>query len=251
MEPGKEEIQRRKRLGRRMKAARMAARLSQSAIAKKLGVSRGAPAQWETALNGISDENLAKWADICDVSLEWLATAGGEIPSFWSGRDQPVDEARRLSVIRFGKREPSGIRELDTRGGMGGGGVIESRLRADGTHVDAMKDEVWIFPQAFIRESLRAPAPRLLVLEVQGDSMLPTINPGERVVIDTGHKIPSPDGIYALRDRFDLVVVKRLQVHKDEPKVSIISDNPSHRTETVGLDEIHIVGRVVLGMRAF
>ena len=35
---------------------------------------------------------------------------------------------------------------------------------------------------------------------------------GDRVVVDTGHKTPTPDGLYAIRDTFDCIVVKRLQV---------------------------------------
>ena len=53
------------------------------------------------------------------------------------------------------------------------------------------------------------------MLDTNGDSMAPTILSGERVVVDTGHKTPTPDGLYAIRDTFGSIVVKRLQVMRN------------------------------------
>ena len=66
--------------------------------------------------------------------------------------------------------------------------------------------------EIFVREQLHTSAARLLVLETNGDSMVPTILSGERVIVDTNHKTPTPDGLYAIRDTFGCIVVKRLQV---------------------------------------
>lgn len=65
--------------------------------------------------------------------------------------------------------------------------------------------------------------------------------------------IPSPDGIFAFRDRFENIVIKRLQLDESgpEPMLLIISDNPAHPTSRRGLDEVNIVGRVVGGFRIF
>jgi len=76
-------------------------------------------------------------------------------------------------------------------------------------------------------------AGRLLVLDTTGDSMAPTIASGERVVVDTGHKTPTPDGLYAIRDSFSCIVVKRLQLLRSArpTRVKIISDNANHPSE--------------------
>ena len=81
--------------------------------------------------------------------------------------------------------------------------------------------------------------------------MSPTILSGDRVIVDTGHRIPSPDGIYAVRDRYGSIVVKRLQVLRsgDPPRIKIISDNAHHALEEVGADEIAIVGRVLWALK--
>jgi phage repressor protein C with HTH and peptisase S24 domain len=83
--------------------------------------------------------------------------------------------------------------------------------------------------------------------------MSPTIQSGDRVIIDTDHRVPSPDGLYAIRDRFGSIVVKRLQVLRrgDPPIVKIISDNPHHGEEEVSAEEIEtaIIGRVLWGLK--
>ena len=102
--------------------------------------------------------------------------------------------------------------ELDTRAGLGGGGVPAREMRKDGEHADPVKSEGWVFPSSFVREQLHTSPAGLLVLDTTGDSMVPTVMSGDRVIVDTGHKTPTPDGLYAIRDTFECIVVKRLQV---------------------------------------
>ena len=103
----------------------------------------------------------------------------------------------------------------------------------------------WSFPESFVHEQLHATPSQLLVLETTGDSMAPTIASGEPVIIDTAHKAPSPDGLYAVRDAFKSIVVKRLQVLRSSrpPRVKVISDNPNHPSEEIALGELDIVGK--------
>ena len=232
-------------LARRIVVARKARGVSQSAVARALKVTRSVPGQWEAGWTEPNDTNMAKLASFLQISLEWLATGRGDGPT---GQKTTADRdgGRALAVLRA--PQSNGVKELDARAGMGGGGVIDAQARPDG-YIDPIKEDQWFFPPPFMREVLRAPASRLLVMESQGDSNYPTIGSGDHVVVDTGHKVPSPDAIYALRDRFGLVVIKRLQVHTTEPKVSVISDNPAHKPEVVGLDEIEIIGRVILHIR--
>jgi phage repressor protein C with HTH and peptisase S24 domain len=144
------------------------------------------------------------------------------------------------------------IPEIDTRGGMGGGGVPASEVVRQGHYADPIKPEGWSFPSSFLRDELRVPAARVFVLESGGDSMEPTISSGTRLVVDRGHTVPSPDGIYALRDPFGGIIVKRLQVIRSEPpKVKIISDNPNHPEQEILLSDLELVGKVLIGLRRF
>jgi phage repressor protein C with HTH and peptisase S24 domain len=73
------------------------------------------------------------------------------------------------------------------------------------------------------------------------------------VVVDTGHKMPTPDGLYAIRDTFGSIVVKRLQVMRNTKptKVKIISDNPNHNHEETPLADLEIVGKVLSCLKLF
>lgn len=234
-------------LAGRLKEAREAAGLSQADLAERVGMK-------QTGIASIEAGEVARPRKMREISRavgrseEWLL---GEEPA-----DRDSDIQRVPDDIPEGKLlVPEGaIIELDVRAGMGGGGEVQMAYVRNGqevTTVDAVKPEAWLLPRAFVREQLRAPASSVVVLETQGDSMSPTINPGERVFVDTGHRIPSPDGIYAIRDRFGGIVVKRLQVNHGggTARITVISDNPSHKPNDVGLDEIEIIGKVVASIK--
>jgi transcriptional regulator with XRE-family HTH domain len=171
---------------------------------------------------------------------------GGHIESSDVLRDEP------------GHEEPLGpapgqVQELDTRAGLGGGGVPAREVRREGRHQDPIKPEGWLFPQSFIREQLHANPGQLLVLETTGDSMVPTIASGERVIVDTVYKAPTPDGLYAIRDTFGSIVVKRLQLLRAShpTRVKLISDNPTHASDEVALSELEVVGKVLCCLKLF
>ena len=137
------------------------------------------------------------------------------------------------------------VPELDSRGSTDGAG--KRNVRKDGRHTDPLKSERWVFPDSFVREQLHTSAERLVVIETEGDSMAPTIASGERVIVDADHRKPSPDGLYAIRDPFGSVIVRRLHVLRASrpTRVKVISDNPSHPSEETPLDEIDFFGKVV------
>jgi phage repressor protein C with HTH and peptisase S24 domain len=228
--------------GDRIRIVRQLSRLSQERFGEVLGTSRGAVGNWELG-KGIKHENLEQIAEKFDVSLDWLSRGEGKPPA----------------MVRIGSTDPDyegrpadGILEIDVRAGLGGGGTLEGReVRHDGDYSDPVKSESWKFPARFMREEIRATENQVVILETDGDSMEPTIGSGERIIVHTGMKMPSPDGIFALRDRFGNIIAKRLQVLRtgDPPRVLIISDNKAHATEEVGLDEIAIVGRVLWGLK--
>lgn len=165
---------------------------------------------------------------------------------------EEADDFSHTDDPDYEPRPIDGILEIDTRAGLGGGGTQEGReVRHDGDHADPVKPESWKFPTRFMREEIRASESQVIIIETDGDSMEPTIGSGERIIVHTGMRQPSPDGIFALRDTFGNIIAKRLQVLRkgDPPRVLIISDNKSHPTEEVGLDEISIVGRVLWGLK--
>jgi transcriptional regulator with XRE-family HTH domain len=226
--------------------AREARHMSRSELVRRSGVSKQQLSRLENGLIRLRLDHLKPFANALSYSPEQILLWGR-----YPGTGGHIESSDVLPE-RGAREEPIGpavgqVPELDTRAGLGGGGVPAREVRKDGRHADALKPEGWVFPQSFIREQLHSSAPRLLVLETNGDSMAPTILSGDRLIVDTAHKAPTPDGLYAIRDSFEHIVVKRLQlIRSAKPtRVKIISDNPNHATEEVPLSELEIVGKVL------
>lgn len=139
--------------------------------------------------------------------------------------------------------------EIDVRPGAGLGTVgqhvsINSKGIATGHRVVAE----WLFPDQFIRHEIGATPSGIIVMPVVGDSMRGTLEPGDRILVDTADNIFGQDAIYVIDDGDGEPRVKRLVkiLFSTPPKVAIVSDNPNaHREETVELAELRVVGRVV------
>lgn len=169
-------------------------------------------------------------------------------------RQLKAQELQTLETYFRQKRDAkaeSGVElpELEVRAGAGGGGVPVDTWEADGNGgmvaVDAVRDH-WTFPVNFVRNVLRSSPQATTIIEVLGDSMEPTMRPGDRVFIDTNHRHPSPPGVFAVWDGFG-IVVKRIELvpMSDPPQVRLISDNKNHAIYTASLADAHIIGRVI------
>lgn len=231
-------------MGNRLKQARAAAGFRSARLtATKKGWKVSTYAAHENGQNEFGPEDAKRYAKAFKVDAGWLLTGDGDEPQHLESSD----------IARgYQYRPEDGILEIDVRAGLGGGGALEGQdVRHDGDYADPVKSESWKFPARFMREEIRASESQVVILETDGDSMEPTIGSGERIIVHTGMRTPSPDGIFALRDRFGNIIAKRLQVLRsgDPPRVLIISDNKAHAPEEVGLDEITIVGRVLWGLK--
>lgn len=141
--------------------------------------------------------------------------------------------------------------QLDVTAGMGGGGltIISSGVPGQSGMTFAAEHvrDYWRLPPHMLTGMGLRPHD-IVIIPVQGDSMLPTLNEGDCVFVDTRHRLPSPDGIYALTDEFGGIVVKRLEVlgrRDDDVLVHVISDNDRHPAKERLLSDIQIIGRVV------
>jgi len=101
-------------------------------------------------------------------------------------------------------------------------------------------DERWL-------KTLTPSAPaNLSIVRVEGDSMAPTLNAGDDILVDLGDAGERlRDGIYVLRID-DAVVVKRLALNPVGRRVTVQSDNPAYPDwPDCGLDKINCIGRVI------
>lgn len=89
--------------------------------------------------------------------------------------------------------------------------------------------------------------PRALsIIRVEGDSMAPTLNDGDDILVDGGDAAARlRDGIYVLR-MDDVLMVKHVARAPGQGRISVISDNPHYRSwDDLPMAAIRLVGRVV------
>ena len=180
-------------IGRRILRARKAAGITQSDLAAKAGVTRGAVGNWETG-KGISKENLAVVASILRVSFDQLF-----------GSDN-VSEPANIEEIKPIKL-PDGVPLV----GIVEAGVFRTVELSDGSKCEEI-------PAA---RDPRYPSARHMAFRVQGDSMdAAGIMPGDILIavdwVDAGS--PIRGGLLAIVERTtDNGRMKELSVKEMQP----------------------------------
>lgn len=206
-------------LAQRFRLIRSALELSQPEMSECVQISRNA---WQAYELGKSTPTTSVFTALHDMgfSVDWLISGEGKMKL----EDASGDLSGYTLLPLYG-----------TVASMGDGAAADDEIVE------------WIaFSNAWLQLHLRATSGKLVIILGEGDSMLPTIQPGDLLVVDTSKSFMSGDGIYAL-NLFGNCLVKRLQVHVDG-SVNIISDNEAYRPQLVQGDELQalsVIGRVV------
>lgn len=102
------------------------------------------------------------------------------------------------------------------------------------------------FEPRWLRALTQSSAARLSMIRVEGDSMKPTLDDGDDILIDLDDGPDRlRDGIYVLRAD-EMLLVKRLALHPFGRRVTVQSDNPAYPDwPDRGLDEFDVIGRVI------
>lgn len=260
----------------RLRAARKNAGFSSaSEAATALGIPTGTYLGHENGSRGFDVESAKKYSRRFKVTLTWLLSGEGPMRftaenhhlaglgnledelhritgEEWEGEqpDMPQDEASVfVEGATYRPRLPGGRPEIDVRVGAGEGSVGEMHvaIAAGGTVTGHKVMNEWVFPEAFYRHELHASANSIIFQQCIGDSMQPTLQPGDRVIVDTAQNRFGADAIYVFDDGDGEPRVKRLAkvLFSDPEQVKIISDNPLNSPQTVELSRVRIIGRVV------
>ncbi|OOG79234.1 hypothetical protein B0E41_25510 [Hydrogenophaga sp. A37] len=102
------------------------------------------------------------------------------------------------------------------------------------------------FRRTWIAQSLGVDPTHLALIDARGDSMSPTIESGDLLLLDTRNGGAKSEGIYVI-NLAGALLVKRLRI-KLSGSVEVMSDNPKYSSETISgseLDRLLLVGRVV------
>jgi phage repressor protein C with HTH and peptisase S24 domain len=195
--------------------------VSVAELARAIGVSDNAIYKWLSGRGQPSVANLVALADAAKVSLEWLAT----------GRESAIP--KRSSVL---SNEHSGFVY-----------VARYDVKGPGPRGETLRNEQIVdylaFKKEWVQARLKAEPRNLLLIEAVGDSMAPTLEDSDLLLVDLGEPRFRHDGIYVLR-RDQELEVKRLQ-RRPDGAVNIISDNPAYQASVVPGDSVQIMGRVI------
>jgi phage repressor protein C with HTH and peptisase S24 domain len=250
-----------KTMGDRLREAREEAGFKSAAkAAEALGVSASSYRAHENGQNDYDPEAADQYARKFNTTAGYLLTGNGPRKSGRSGlslissydpeeqQTEQGDASASYSREHWRPAVDGAIPEIDVKLGAGSGVVGDVINLSVGAQTFSAHPVVaeWLIPEDYLRKEAKASPAQTLIMEIIGDSMTPTYQPGDRVMIDLGQNQMSTDTVYAISDGRTEPQIKRLQrVPFSEPaQVIIISDNQNLERFTVELERLSIIGRV-------
>ena len=202
-------------------------------------------------LRGLSQRELAERLGTSQQQIDRLEKKEKDIKTNWLFN---ISKVLNVSVSDLtGENKDLGvasIKEIDVYGGCGSAAeaMVTNTTDKYGNTItaDAVRQS-WLVPYEYLNE-IRCTPEDTRIIEALGDSMVPTIFSGDKVIVDVSSKgkIPSPPGIFVIWDGMG-VAIKRIEYipNSDPPAIRVISDNPNHPPFERTCDECQIIGRVI------
>lgn len=221
----------------RLKFARNHRKLSQEALAEKAGVSKGTIGNIESGTRAI-DKSAVKLAIALKVRAEWLV----------NGPPEEMEPTGTLARVSMGLDDQITFKqpiELDNNPDYPAVRRVSVKASAGATGyaIEAVDDLPPIVFRADWYSTHGYRPERMLALKVAGESMVPSLYPGDLIVINTESVTPK-DGVAFLVSYEGEIVVKRLQ--RDAGAWWLTSDNPDKRFARKVCDSgTQIIGEVV------
>lgn len=202
----------------RFKQIRNYLNLSQTEMSAKMGISKNA---WQSYELGKSSPGTGVYLGLAllGFSVDWLLTGQGHLR--YSKPTAGMDDLVFLS--RFGP---------DSMGFSSAASIIA---------FDAVA-----FDRRWLELEIKKDASELQVLIPESDSMMPTISPGDVLLVDRSKKFLCGDGIYVFSMN-GFCQIKRVQ-NMGDGTIKIMSDNPLYDTVVLSnadVDKIVIGGKIV------
>ncbi|WP_062260008.1 XRE family transcriptional regulator [Endozoicomonas arenosclerae] len=142
--------------------------------------------------------------------------------------------------------ETSGSKEIvyapmfDVQASAGMGAAVQNEEVSD----------YFAFNKAFLSRQLGVSGENLAFVTISGDSMLPTFQDGDQVLVDMSRKSVQSEAVYLIQTE-DGLMAKRVKQNQHE--LSITSDNPEYPGWTLDLKKLEenpVVGKIVWCARA-
>ncbi|MCL8077197.1 XRE family transcriptional regulator [Enterobacter hormaechei] len=217
-------------IGNKIRQLRKANNMTLNELALRVESDVGNLSRLERGKQGYSDQILRKIAAALNVEVSELFSS-----------DEDIDTVNKYSINSLTKEEGKNVYRVDVLNVSASAGdgspskdVVEV-IRSIEYDVDQAKSIFGNIPQRFVK-----------LINVRGDSMQGTIEPGDLIFVDVRVNYFDGDGIYVFDFNGD-TFVKRLQKVKND--LFVISDNPKYREWSINQEEasmLHVSGRVML-----
>jgi len=217
-------------IGNKIRQLRKAKNMTLNELALRIDSDVGNLSRLERDKQGYSDQILRKIAAALNVDVSELFSS-----------DEDIDTVNKYSIDSLTKEEGKNVYRVDVLNVAASAGdgspskdVVEV-IRSIEYDADQAKTIFGNIPQRSVK-----------LINVRGDSMQGTIEPGDLIFVDIRVNYFDGDGIYVFDFNGD-TFVKRLQKVKND--LFVISDNPKYREWTISPEEaamLHVSGRVML-----
>ena len=189
-------------------------------LARAVGVSDNAIYKWVSGRGQPSMMSLVNLSKAAGVSVEWLATGRGA-PT----KSRIENQLAQPAVVASGSRNSAQT-------------ANDRSVAQNQQVVDYLS-----FRPDWLQRALKLDLRNMALVEVIGDSMSPTVDGGDVVLVDLQETRFRHDGIYVLHTDVDLAV-KRLQRQPDGT-LMMRSDNPAYESYAVKPEEVNVMGRAL------
>lgn len=218
------------KVGERVRQIRKAKKMTILELANAIGGDVGNVSRLERGLQGFSESMLKKVATALSVPVSELFSSDDSVGTVNKYSIESICDKQGGAVYR--------VDVLDVSASAGNGA-------SSGDVVEVIRS-IEYEPEYARTMFGNRPQGSVMLINVRGDSMTGTIEPGDLIFVDIKTRHFDGDGIYVFNFNGD-TFVKRLQKVKFELKV--ISDNKAYETWSVTPDEmdmLHISGKVLV-----
>lgn len=208
--------------------------MSHQAFADAIGVSRGAVQQWETGATAPTRRHQPKIAELIGVGVAELMGYPRLVPgSLAHLNTEPWPEPQHPIELE-GNDEYPAVRRVS----------VKAQAGITGYAVESCEDMPPIVFRADWYKTHSYRPDKLMALRVAGESMVPSLHPGDLIVVNTESSTPR-DGVAYLVIYEGEAVVKRLV--RDAGAWWLSSDHPDQRRYARKLCDEHtqVVGEVI------
>ena len=228
------------KIGNELKRCRIQLRLTQPEMAARMNVSTTTIVNYETGKRLPDIDFLVDFAGECEkdlLSLLGLRIANSPSPKAASTR-KLLDAARDALLAQKAQATVSiPLFHIND-------------LASPASEAPPLQtaDEIPQFSTVWLERELKADPAHLCLIPIDEDSMMPTLRPGDTILLDRRIAKPDREGIYVLRMN-GVSLVKRMQTMPGGA-LKISSDNPAYETFTINQSDITdnniaVLGRVV------